>query len=269
MPLYMDRHDVPGATAKDVADAHVSDLDTAGKHDVQFLSYWFDAESGGVFCFASAPSKDNLEAVHRESHGLIANEIIGVAEGDVFRFLGRIHDPEDPSQLTSPFRTILFTDLEGSTAILESVGETEFLALLSEHDLIIRRALVSWKGREVKHTGDGIMAAFDDVTSSLGCALEIRDRFEARTTEGATPELKVRIGMASGRPVDRDDDIYGQAVVLASRICDVADAGHILTSDEVRSNGADAGYSFQEAGDRPLKGFADPVSVYELLRRSV
>ena len=83
------------------------------------------------------------------------------------------------------------------------------------------------------------------------------------------PSLKVRIGMASGRPVDRDNDIYGQAVVLASRICDVADAGHILTSDEVRSNGADAGYSFQEAGDRPLKGFADPVSVYELLRRSV
>jgi class 3 adenylate cyclase len=264
MPLFMDRHDVPGATAKDVADAHMSDLEASTKHGVQFLSYWFDADRGGVYCFANAPSKDELQAVHQESHGLIANEIIGVAEDEVLRFLGRIHDPVDHNEVTSPFRIILFTDLEGSTSILQSVGETEFMALLSEHDLIIRRALVTWRGREVKHTGDGIMASFDDVASSLGCALEVRDKFRARTADGGTPELRVRIGMAAGRPVDRNDDIYGSTVVLASRICDAADGGQILTSDDVHGPGVESGHSFLELGSRALKGFTDPVALYEL-----
>ena len=67
----------------------------------------------------------------------------------------------------NPFRTIMFTDLQGSTSILQSVGQAAFMVLLTEHDLIIRRALVASRGREVKHTGDGIMASFDDVASAL------------------------------------------------------------------------------------------------------
>jgi class 3 adenylate cyclase len=267
MPLFMDRHDVPGATAKDVAEAHVSDLEMATKYGVQFLSYWFDADGGGVFCFARAPNEDTLEAVHRESHGLIPNEIISVSESDVLRFLGRIHDPEDHTQLTSPFRTILFTDLEGSTALLEAVGETAFLALLSEHDLIVRRALLTWRGREVKHTGDGIMAAFDGVAAALDCAIEIRERFAARSTPQDESALRVRIGMAAGRPVDRNDDIYGESVVLASRICDTADAGSVFTSDVVQAMGSEQGFRFRDVGRVPLKGFSAPVPVFEALGR--
>lgn len=265
MPLYMDRHDVPGATAKDVADAHVADLEMSTKYGVHFFSYWFDPESGAVFCFAKAPSMESLETVHRESHGLVPNEIISVAEDDVLRFLGRIQDPEDYTKITNAYRTILFTDLVGSTAILESVGETEFLALLSEHDVIVRRALVRWRGREVKHTGDGIMAAFDDVAGALDCALDVRDKFVARAADAPGPQLEVRIGMAAGRPVDHNDDIYGAAVVLASRICDMAEAGQVFTSEEVRSGGEAAGFSFREVGLRPLKGFRDPVPVFELV----
>jgi class 3 adenylate cyclase len=160
----------------------------------------------------------------------------------------------------------MFTDLVGSTAILEAVGEPAFLALLSEHDVIVRRALVSWRGREVKHTGDGIMAAFDDLAAALDCALEVRDRFAAREAEGGGgPDLAVRIGMAAGRPVDHNDDIYGTAVVLASRICDAADAGRVYTSDEVHDGGAAAGFSFREVGRRTLKGFSSPVPVFDLL----
>jgi len=265
MPLFMDRHDVPGATAKDVADAHVSDLEKAAKHSVQFLSYWFDAETGGVFCFANAPAPENLEAVHRESHGLVPNEIIGVSEDDVLRFLGRIHDPSDAAQLSSPFRTILFTDLEGSTEILETVGDAEFLTLLAEHDKIIRRAVFSWRGREVKHTGDGIMAAFDDVANALHSALAIQDGFSSRSAEGIGPDLRVRIGMAAGEPVDHNDDIYGSAVVLANRICSTAEAGHTLVSDVVHAMGTEGGFVFHELGPRLLKGFSLPAPVFELV----
>lgn len=265
MPYFMDRHDVPGATARDAAEAHVKDLEVAASHDVQFFSYWFDADNGLVFCFAEAPAQENLIAVHEEAHGLIPNEIIAVSEDDVLRFLGRIHDPVDHTEVTAPFRVILFTDLENSTLIAEEVGDSVFIDLLTEHDLIIRRALKAARGREVKHTGDGIMASFTAADRALRCSLTIRDGLDERNAAGGKPELRVRTGIAAGEPVDHNDDIYGSAVNLASRLCDAADPGHILVSDVVQDLGTHDGYSFDEGHERILKGFRDPLPVFELL----
>jgi class 3 adenylate cyclase len=264
----MDRHDVPGASPEDVVKAHVSDLELAGKHDVQFLSYWFDADNGGVFCFARAPARENLEAVHRESHGLVPNEIIGVSEDTVLRFLGKVHDPVDPGEITSPFRTILFTDLEGSTAMADELETPEFMRLLTEHDLIIRRALVASRGREVKHTGDGIMASFEDVANGLECALAIQGGFSARIANGKKPECRVRVGLAAGEPVDHNNDLFGATVNLASRICNAADPGTILVSDTVRERGSESGFSFAEAERVELKGFSSPVQVFTLVGKA-
>jgi class 3 adenylate cyclase len=265
MPLFMDRHDLPGATAEQVAEAHAKDLGPAAEYGVQLLAYWFDAEAGKAFCFGNAPGAENLEALHRAAHGLVPNKIISVSEDNVLRFLGKINDPVDDAGPTSPFRTILFSDLEGSTALLQAAGETAFMTLLTEHDQIIRRALVTSRGREVKHTGDGIMASFDDVSDALRCALATQAGFEARTREGGTPELRVRIGMAAGEPVDHNDDLFGSSVNLASRICDAADAGHTLVSDVVHDLGIERGFLLQEADSRALKGFAEPTRVFELL----
>ena len=266
MPLFMDRHDTPGATAEDVAQAHAADLAVSAKHGVQFLSYWFDGEDENVFCFAKASSPEALSAVHQESHGMLPNEIISVSEDDVFRFLGGVHDPVGETELKNPFRTVLFTDLEGSTSLLREAGEASFMVLLTEHDLIIRRALVAAHGREVKHTGDGIMASFEDVDRALECSLAIQDGFEARTAAGATPELRVRIGIAAGVPVRHHDDIFGSSVNLASRICDASEAGHILVSDVVHDLGLAKGFAFSEADERDLKGFPGPTRVFELER---
>ncbi len=82
VPLYMDIHrDVEGLTAEAVAGAHEKDLEVQDKHGVKYTRYWFDEESGTVFCLAEAPSKEAAAAVHREAHGLMANEIIEVREG--------------------------------------------------------------------------------------------------------------------------------------------------------------------------------------------
>ena len=207
-----------------------------------------------------------MQAVHRESHGLIANEIINVSEDNVLSFLGKIQDPLDHGPATSAFRAVLFTDLEGSTSLLQDVGEAAYMVLLTEHDLIIRRALVASRGREVKHTGDGIMASFDDVPRALECAAAIQDGFDARAAGGGTPELCVRIGMAAGEPVDHNNDIFGSTVNLASRICGAADAGHVLVSELVAGLGIEKGFSFHDAEERVLRGFAGPTVVFELLR---
>jgi class 3 adenylate cyclase len=264
MPLYMDRHNLPGATAKEVAEAHASDLVVAGRFGVEFISYWYDSGIGAAFCFARATSAEDVEAVHRTSHGLIPAEIIEVSEDDVFRFLGRVRHPVDHSELTSPFRTILFTDLEGSTALLDRLGQTEFMALLSEHDLLIRRSLVAWRGREVKHTGDGFLASFDEVADALRGSLAVSNAFEDRS-QRRSPPLRVRIGMAAGEPVDHDDDLFGAAVNLANRICAAAVPGHPLVSDTVRELGAREGFAFGPAVEMTLKGFSRPSMVYELL----
>jgi class 3 adenylate cyclase len=264
MPLFMDRHDVPGITAEQVAQAHQADVGAAAKFGVAFLAYWFDTDHEEAFCLANAPAAAALTAVHQETHGLIPNEIIAVSEDNVLQFLGRMNEAGDDSERINPFRTILFTDLEGSTSILQEVGQATFMVLLTEHDLIIRRALVTARGREVKHTGDGIMASFDDVASGLNAALAIQAGFAARRVQGLTPELRVRIGLAAGEPVDHNGDLFGSTVTLASRICGAADAGHTLTSDLVHQLGSDGGFAFDGGRELMLKGFSEPAWVFEL-----
>jgi len=82
MPLYMDIHKhVPGVTAEAVADAHLKDLEVQGKHGVNYLRYWVNEEDGTIFCLVEAPDKESASAVHREAHGLVADEIFEVSEG--------------------------------------------------------------------------------------------------------------------------------------------------------------------------------------------
>jgi len=82
MPLFLDTHEhVPDLTAEAVAGAHARDLEVQGKHGVSYLRYWFDEATGKVYCLAEAPSADACEAVHREAHGLLADQIVQVKEG--------------------------------------------------------------------------------------------------------------------------------------------------------------------------------------------
>ena len=133
------------------------------------------------------------------------------------------------------------------------------MVLLTEHDLLIRDALVRWRGREVKHTGDGFMVVFQEVDRALNWALDVRDSFELRS------DLDVRLGMAAGEPVDHDDDIFGAAVNLANRICSSAGPEQIYVADIVRDLGVDKGFNFDAGRTEKLKGFSMPATMYELL----
>lgn len=81
MALYMDMHNLPGVKAGAVAEAHIKDLQTQAKHGVEYLRYWVDEQEGKVFCLVSAPSAEAAHAVHREAHGLVADEVHEVKEG--------------------------------------------------------------------------------------------------------------------------------------------------------------------------------------------
>jgi hypothetical protein len=82
MPLFMDVHTIEdGVAVDDVAQAHMADLQTQGKYDVRYLRYWVNEPAGKVFCLVEAPSADAASTVHREAHGLVADDVFEVQEG--------------------------------------------------------------------------------------------------------------------------------------------------------------------------------------------
>jgi class 3 adenylate cyclase/pimeloyl-ACP methyl ester carboxylesterase len=163
--------------------------------------------------------------------------------------------------------TILFTDVEGSTALTERLGDAKAQEVRRAHDSIVREALRAQGGNETKHTGDGIMASFSSAARAVESAVAMQRAFAAWNADvgarRASP-LRVRIGLNAGEPVAEEADLFGTAVNLAKRICDQAEAGQILVSDVVQQLAAGKGFSFADKGEVGLKGFEKPVRLYEV-----
>jgi class 3 adenylate cyclase len=260
MAFFMDRHDLEHVTAADLAAAHMSDLRTQDRHGVRFMSFWFDYDRQAAFCLVEAPDAETAQEVHREAHGGVANEIIAVDPGAVGRFLGRIDDPvlagREPE---SAFRFILFTDLEGSTEMVQRLGDEGAMSLLRVHDRIIRDALTRHGGREVKHTGDGIMASFPSVRAVLESAVAMQRGLAAHNADHPDAPLRVRIGISAGEPVAEGDDLFGAAVQLAARLCARAASGTILVAGVIPELALGKGFRFAPLARETLKGFPDPM----------
>ena len=266
MPIFIDRHDMRGSTSEQVAEAHRRDVDIQDRHGVKYMAYWFDEGRGSAFCLVHAPDAATAERVHREAHGQIANEILPVDLATVEAFLGRITDPRAAPGAPAPpvdsaLRAVMFTDIVGSTEMTARLGDSAALELVRAHDALVRRGLEAHGGREVKHTGDGIMASFDKVSNAVHCAADIQRRFAAYNAE-ASESLNVRIGIEAGEPVEDHNDLFGATVQVASRLCSEAQAGEIVVSGFVRELSEGDADRFVALGERRLKGFPDEVPVF-------
>jgi class 3 adenylate cyclase len=264
----MDRHEFDGLTAEAAAEAHLKDLAIQGQFGVRFLTYWFDDRRQTAFCLATAPSKEAVEGVHRASHGYMAYQIIEVDAAMVERFMGGIveHPPGEP-YVDTAFRTILFTDIEGSTGLTQELGDARAMALLRDHDRVVEAALERHGGSEVKHTGDGIMGAFASVVGGLRSAIDIQHAL-AEGSDSTPARPRVRVGVSAGEPVTERDDLFGAAVQVAARLCQHAQPGSILVSSGVRDLARGKDFAFGPARRLRLKGFDEAVSGYELLWKS-
>ncbi len=175
-------------------------------------------------------------------------------------------------------QTILFTDVEGSTALTQRLGDARAREVLREHERIVREALKSHGGAEVKTMGDGFMASFSSATRALECAIAMQRAFEERneaaaarpsTGSGRAEVIRVRIGLNAGEPIAEEDpdgrsDLFGTAVIEAARIAAAARGGEILTSDTVRGLVAGKKILFADRGETAMRGFEDPVRLFEL-----
>jgi len=161
------------------------------------------------------------------------------------------------------FRTILFTDVEGSTALTQRVGDAKAREVLRAHEGIVREALQAHGGSEVKTMGDGFMASFSSATGALECAIAMQRAFAAHS-EAAEEPIRMRIGLNAGEPIAEEKDLFGTAVNMAARIAAKAEGGEILASDVVRQLVAGKGFLFSDRGEAELKGFEEPVRLYEV-----
>jgi class 3 adenylate cyclase len=273
MPMYMDIHEVHGATAEDVAKAHLADMETQSKYGVEYHKYWFNESQGKIFCLCSAPSPEAAETVHREAHGLVASKLIEVAAEIAEGFLGGSEvnragaalvpgssaDERDPG-----IRTVLFTDIVGSTAMTQSLGDDAAMGFLRVHDRIVRNALGALGGREVKHTGDGIMASFFSTVSAVRCATRIQRELAQHAQSSKEVPIMVRIGAAAGEPVENHRDLFGATVQLASRLCSHAEPDQSLVSNAVAELCLGKGLAFQDLGEVSFKGFDRPIRVHAI-----
>ena len=271
MPMYMDIHEVNGATAEAVAKAHAADVEVQGKHGVEYHKYWFNEAQGKIFCLCSAPSPEAAAMVHRQAHGLEAAKIIEVAPEIADGFMGGCEVnaggaalvPGTSANERDPgIRTILFTDIVGSTELTQRVGDDAAMAFLNIHDEIVRDALRSLGGREVKHTGDGIMACFVSAAAAARCANRIQRALAESEQANRDFPVKVRIGAAAGEPVENHNDLFGVTVQLASRLCSHARPEQCLVSNVVAELCIGKGLTFHDLGEVSLKGFERPVRVH-------
>jgi class 3 adenylate cyclase len=272
MPLYMDIHNLPeGATLEDVAKAHFKDMETQRKYGVEYSKYWLNEKAGKVFCLCHAPNAEAAVCVHREAHGLMAEKIIEiqpeVAEG--FLGSGETNDagavilPGSGADARDPgIRTILFTDVVNSTTLTQSLGDEAALVILGVHDTIVRDALSALGGREVKHTGDGIMACFISPAGAVRCAIQIQRELDKHAKANPGRALKVRVGAAAGEPVEQHDDLFGATVQLASRLCAHAQPEQILVSNAIAELCLGKGLLFEDLGEVTFKGFGSPVRAH-------
>jgi class 3 adenylate cyclase len=199
-----------------------------------------EGESGAVFL-------GDTEAVMRALNQFMGEEAAVWAEPSA---AGAVH-------------TILFTDVEGSTALTQRLGDAKAREVLRAYERIVREALSSHGGSEVKALGDGFMASFSSATRALECAIAMQRAF-AEHNESAEEPLRVRIGLNAGEPIAEEKDLFGTTVIVAARIAARAEGGEILAANVVRELAAGKGFLFADRGDVVLRGFEDPVRLYEV-----
>lgn len=255
MPLYMDRHDIPGATAADVARAHQQDLRIQGDFDCRAITYWFDEQRGMAFCLIEAPSEQAVRDMHDTAHGLVPHEIIEVQSNVVESFLGRIRDPQSAADGNAEkrpideaaLRAVLAVDLRSACGAHGS-SEKHPLTHGAEMRTSMLALLRRFGGGVVEYSGRGCTASFADPVRAIGCGLEIL-RSSRETSPGVTAQtFCARIGISVGQPLNRDAVLFHDTMRSARRLSEIAPEGKILLSPSMKEF-LEAGFSTERHED--------------------
>ena len=160
---------------------------------------------------------------------------------------------------------VMFTDIVGSTDMTQTHGDAAAQEVVRTHNRIVRNALTTYQGREVKHTGDGIMASFNNTANGVAAAIYIQQKTAENNSSNPDVPLGIKIGINAGEPIVEDDDLFGTTVQLSARIVDKAGDKEIFVSEIVKGICLGKDFNFESRGAREMKGFKDPITLYEVL----
>ncbi len=160
--------------------------------------------------------------------------------------------------------TVLFTDIAGSTAMTQKLGDAGAQEVVRTHNRVVREALTMYRGREVKHTGDGIMASFEQASDAVEAAIMMQRGADSNNTSNPNLPLHLKIGINSGEPIQEDNDLFGSTVQMSARIVDKAKADQIFVSEVVKGICSGKSYRFSNAGGFEMKGFDGPITLWEV-----
>lgn len=164
------------------------------------------------------------------------------------------------AQPESGVAAVLFSDIEDSTLLLDSLGDELFMDLLAEHNRLVREQITRHNGREIKTAGDSFMVAFAQPRRALACAVAIQ-----RVTTEIKPPIRLRIGLHAGETLYQEDDLFGRHVVIAARVAALASGGEILVTSLIRELAEGAtGLRFGARREHSLKGLSGNHSVFPL-----
>jgi class 3 adenylate cyclase len=175
---------------------------------------------------------------------------------EVEEFITGVRREHEPERVLA---TVLFTDIVSSTERAAALGDREWRGILERHDELVRKELARFRGREIKQTGDGFLAAFDGPARAVQCAASITDQVR-------TLGIEVRAGVHTGECELRAGDIAGMAVHIGARVGARAGAGEVLVSRTVKDLVTGSGLQFQERGPAELKGVPGEWHLYALDR---
>jgi class 3 adenylate cyclase len=162
--------------------------------------------------------------------------------------------------------TILFSDIEGSSALNERLGDVRWLELLRAHQTLVRDQVQACGGFEVKSQGDGFMIAFPSARRAIECARAIQTAIARDLGNHQSGPIHVRIGLHTGEAIRQESDFYGKNVVVAARIADQAKGGEILVSSVVKQLTESAGdVDFEDAREVELAGLAGTHALYRVV----
>ena len=158
--------------------------------------------------------------------------------------------------------TVMFTDIEGSTAMTERLGDKRAQEVLRTHNALIRQQITAHQGFEVKSQGDGFMVAFSSARRALDCAIAIQQAMAAQQSEES---VRVRIGLHTGEAIKEGEDFFGKTVILAARIASQAQGGQVLLSSLLKALVESSGeFAFGDGQEMELKGLAGVHQVFEV-----
>ncbi|WP_430810715.1 MULTISPECIES: nickel-binding protein [unclassified Carboxylicivirga] len=231
MPIYMDRHDLPGVTAQDVAEAHGQDLKVQHLYDCRALTYWFDEERQTAFCLIEAPNKEAVTMLHKNAHGLVPHQIIEVNKQIVESFLGRIKDPEGSKPDSSGY--LRESALRFLLTFRLNFIEQQPIRHNQEELARINKILKNYNGRMAESIGQVLICSFTNATAAIQCASEMRQMLLTKVSSDIS-DKEVKLGLYAGTPVDENNELFGQAVNISGYLCFISSSNTIVVSPSVK-----------------------------------